>query len=109
MTMDMFPLMMIEVLLLTNVEILLMKTNQRKKMHQRNMVKEIKEKKDKRDQKDQLRRMIRRKNQSSKKNSPKSSVNKKISLSLKTISLMRKAMRKRKKPRQQMNDWLKLV
>jgi len=54
---------MIEVLLLTNVEILLMKTNQRKKMHQRNMVKEIKEKRDKRDQRDQLGRMKRRNNQ----------------------------------------------
>jgi len=63
MTKDMLHLMMIEVLLLTNVEILLMKTNQRKKMHQRNMVKEIKEKRDKRDQRDQLGRMKRRNNQ----------------------------------------------
>ena len=93
MMMTMLHLMMIEVSLLIRLEILEMRKHQR-------MISQ--EKKDERE-KDQLKKRRKRPSQKNKKNSVKSSASKKTSHNLKMVSVMRKAVKK-KRPRRQMNE-----
>jgi len=93
MMMTMLHLMMIEVSLLIRLEILEMRKHQRTISQEKKDVRE----------KDQLKKRRKRPSQKNKKNSVKSSASKKTSHNLKMVSVMRKAVKK-KKPRQQMNE-----
>ena len=94
MTMLTFHPMMIEASLQIRQEILEMR-----KVHQKKSRKEMTDARER----DQLKKKRKRPSQKNKKNSVKSSASKKTSHNLKTVSVMRKAVKK-KKPRQQMNE-----
>ena len=94
MTMLMFHPMMIEASLQIRQEILEMT-----KVHQKKSRKEMTDARER----DQLKKRRKRPSQKNKKNSVKSSASKKTSHNLKMVSVMRKAVKK-KKPRQQMNE-----
>ena len=94
MTMLMFHPMMIEASLQIRQEILEMR-----KVHQKKSRKEMTDARER----DQLKKRRKRPSQKNKKNSVKSSASKKTSHNLKTVSVTRRAARK-KKPRQQTNE-----